>query len=506
VNKAYHPFLFAIYPILFLYSQNIDEFSPDVLLGPILVSVSFTLAMSVLIWKFSKNRLRGAFLLSLFLLVFFSYGHFYHFLEVSRLLGFSILGEQKFALSLYGLLFAVLTFFSYKKIRDWPKSTVFLNVLGLSLVSLTLIGIVSNYKIGERLKVETSPPTEHGVEKGAPDIFYIILDGYPRQDVLHEIHQFDNSQFLAFLKTKNFRILGNSHSNYPGTSLSLASSLNLNYIDQLIPAEQRRSDNRWLLKDLIQRNYVLKFLKERGYVTAAFDSGYFHTELKNVDHFYATGWFLNEFHEALLDTTPAWVVFKNIGRYQMQRRRILYVLDHLPDPTDATKPVFVFAHIMALHPPFVFGPNGEERSPQSSSLQFWKDFGDPSIKELSRQYQDQLTYINKRMQSTVQAILENRKRPVLIILQGDHGSSFLSTEQGSSFYQERFSILNAIHVSQETPLYDSMSPVNTFRVIFNSFFGTTYKRLEDRSFYSLRNTPYQWEDVTEQTKKSSTKE
>lgn len=502
MNRAYHPFLFAIYPILFLYSQNIAEFSPDVLLGPILISVSSTLAMSVLIWKFSKNRLRGAFLLSLFLLVFLSYGHFYHFLEVSGLLGSSILGEQKFVLSLYGLLFAVLAFLCYKKIGNWQKSVRFLNVLALLLVSFPLISIISYQRTGERLKVETSPPTEHDIAKEAPDIFYIILDGYPREDVLHEIHQFNNSQFLTFLKTKNFRILGNSHSNYPGTSLSVASSLNLNYIDQLIPAEQRRSDNRWLLKDLIQRNYVLEFLKKRGYITAAFDSGYFHTEIKNVDHFYATGWFLNEFHEAILDTTPAWALFKNIGRYQIQRRRILYILDHLPDSKDDTKPVFVFAHIMALHPPFVFGPNGEERSRQSSSLQFWKDFGDPSRKELSQQYQEQLTYINKRMQSTIQAILKNRKRPVLIILQGDHGSSFLSPEQ-SSFYKERFSILNAIYGSDETLLYDSMSPVNTFRIIFNSFFGTTYELLKDRSFYSLRKTPYQWEDVTEQTKKST---
>jgi hypothetical protein len=503
LNKPFHPILFAIYPILFLYSQNVADFPPGVLRGPILVSLLLTLAVSAVIWKFSTNRLRGAFILSLFLFVFFSYGHFYHFLEESELLRFGILGEQKFVLSFYGLLFGIAAFLCYKKIRDWRKSTFLLNVLGLFLLSFTFITVLSQHKGATRLKAETLSATESAADKEAPDIFYIILDGYPRQDVLWKVHQFDNSEFLEFLKTQGFHILGNSHSNYPGTSLSLASSLNLNYIDQLIPAEQRRSNNGWFLKDLIQRNHVLQFLKKRGYVTAAFDSGYFQTELKNVDHFYATGWFLNEFHEALLDTTPAWVLFKNIGRYQMQRRRILYILDHLPDPKDATKPVFVFAHIMALHPPFVFGPNGEERSPQSSSLQFWKDFGDPSRKELSLQYQEQLTYINKRMQSAVQAILRNRNRPVLIILQGDHGSSFLSSEQGTSFYQERFSILNAIHVSDETLLYDSMSPVNTFRVIFNSCFGTTYKLLEDRSFYSLRNTPYQWEDVTKQTKKSA---
>lgn len=502
MNKPFHPLLFAIYPILFLYSRNVADFPPVVLLGPILTSLIFTLAVSGLIWKFSKNQLRGTFFLSLFLLVFFSYGHFFHFLEESGLLGFKILGEQKFVLSFYGLLFAALVFFSYRKIHDWKQSTFFFNLLGLFLVLFTLIGMISFGQSPARLIPERSSQIQSTAAKQDPDIFYIILDGYPRQDVLWDIHQFDNSEFLKFLETQGFRILRNSHSNYPGTSLSLASSLNLNYIDQLIPAEQRRSDNRWFLKDLIQKNYVLQFLKNRGYVTAAFDSGYFHTELKNVDHFYATGWFLNEFHEALLDTTPAWVLFKNFGRYQMQRHRILYILDHLPDPRNDAKPVFVFAHIMALHPPFVFGPNGEERSPKKSSLQFWKDFGDPSRKELSQQYQDQLTYINKRMQTTVMRILKSRNRPVLIIIQGDHGSSFLSPEQGPSFYQERFSILNAIHVSDNSLLYDSMSPVNTFRVIFNSVFGTAYKLLEDRTFYSLRNSPYQWEDVTKLTKKS----
>ncbi len=501
--KPFHPLLFAIYPILFLYSRNVAEFPPGVLTGPLLVSLLFTLPVFAFLWKFSKNRLRSAFVLSLFLLIFFSYGHFYHFLEEAGLLGFGILGEQKFVLSLYGLLFAVLVFLTYKKIRDWKKCTFLLNVLGLSLVSLALANVIFSYNASFRWKAGTSSETEAIAGKEAPDIFYIILDGYPRHDILNEIHQYDNSKFLEFLKKKGFRILEDSHSNYPGTSLSVASALNLDYIDRLIPEEKRQSDNRWFLKDLIQRNHVIEFLKRQGYVTAAFDSGYFHTELKNVDHFFATGWFLNEFHEALLDTTPAWVVFKNIGRYEVQRSRILYILDHLPDPRDPSKPVFVFAHIMALHPPFVFGPNGEERSPEKSSLQFWKDFGDPSSKDLSQQYQDQLTYLNKRIQSTVQAILESRNRPVLIILQGDHGSSFLAPERGAPFYQERFSILNAIRVSDESLLYDSMTPVNTFRVIFNLLFGNSYNLLEDRSFYSLPKTPYKWEDVTMQMKKST---
>lgn len=248
---------------------------------------------------------------------------------------------------------------------------------------------------------------------------------------------------------------------------------------------------------------MLQFLKSRGYATAAFDSGYFPTEMKQVDDFYATGWLLNEFHEALLDTTPAWVLFKNVGRHETQRRRILYILDHLPDVKHQTKPVFVFAHIMALHPPYVFGPNGEDIQQRKSSLRFWEDFGNPTPQELSHQYKQQLAFINKKVAQVVSLIASNRTRPVCIVIQGDHGSSFESPQTEREYFRERFSILNAVRLPQETSrfkanqLYDSISSVNTFRVIFNAVFGANLPLLPDRSFYSVRNDPFNWKEVTD---------
>jgi Sulfatase len=497
MSRPFHPLLFAIYPILFLYARNMDEFPLAVLLGPIIVSLAITCLLLLFLRKFTINLARSAFLLSLFLMLFFSYGHFYHLLEDANLLNFELLGDQKGVLTIYGIAFVLLSVISYKAIQDWKAATQFANVFAIALIFFALLNIgrqsirasgpVSNLNevIGEQT---TSNPD-------APDIFYIILDGYPRQDVLQQLHHFDNSEFISFLTENGFCVLPDSHSNYPGTSLSLASSLNYQYLDSFIPKDHHDSSNRWLLTKLIQNNRVLEFLKEHGYKTAAFDSGYFSTELKTVDQFFATGWFLNEFHDALLDTTPAWVLFKNLGRYEMQRKRILYILDHLPDAKDRYQPVFVFAHIMALHPPFVFGPNGEERNVRESSLKFWQDFGEPSRVELSKQYTDQLTFVNKKVKQTITHILGDRKRPVLIILQGDHGSSFLKqNEQG--FYKERFSILNAIHFDQGR-FHPSITPVNTFRVIFNSLFQTKLQLLPDRSFYSVRDKPYNLQEVTD---------
>ena len=455
--------------------------------------LGLALIIGLLIGRFSKNRLRSAFLFSLILLLFFSYGHFFYFLESAQLSA-----DPKIVLSVYCVIFAAIVFICYKKIRNWENATRLLNVLGIVLVALALAGTIlfvlktsgSETEVHPSLRVEAIPD--------APDIFYIILDGYPRRDVLQRIHQYDNSEFLSFLRSKGFRVLEQSHSNYPGTALSLASSLNFSYLEEIVPKQEMSSGNRWYLKQLIEKNRVLELLRKQGYLTAAFDSGYFATEMKRVDQFYATGWFLNEFHEALLDTTPVWVVFKNIGRYTIQRKRILYILDHLPDVRDPSKPVFVFAHIMALHPPYVFGPNGEERDHRKSSLRFWKDFGDPTPQEISQQYQDQLSFINKKVSSTVEAILGNRKRPVVIVIQGDHGSSFVPQAQEKEFYRERFSILNAILLPKENGLYDSISSVNTFRILFNAYWNSNLPVLPDRSFYSKRDDPYNWKEVTVQ--------
>jgi hypothetical protein len=494
MNKPFHPFLFAIYPILFLYSKNRTEFPPHVITGPILICTMFTLLAFAVLWIFSKNRLRSAVLLSVFLILFFSYGHLYQLIEKSGLTE-----NPKTVLSMYGLILGLALVLCYRKIRDWRQATRGFNLFGIALIAIPLFGTASAlFQAPRSVAHQTAQvPAQSNNEK--PDIFYIILDGYPRQDILKQLHQFDNFDLLDFLKRKHFKVLENSHSNYPGTSLSLASSLNFSYLDELIPAEEIRVGNQWYLKKLIEKNRTMEFLKKQGYDTVAFDSGYFTTEIKSADHFYATGWFLNEFHEALLDTTPAWVIFKNIGRYEIQRRRILHILDNLANAKHASRPVFVFAHVMALHPPFVFGPNGEEIN-RGSSLKFWEDFREPSAPERSQQYRNQLTFINKKIKATIQSILANRKRPVFIVLQGDHGSSFVSPEKEVDFLQERFSILNAILLPSGNQLYDSMSPVNTFRVILNSLFQTNLPLLQDRSFYSNRDEPYRWKEVTAKLK------
>ncbi len=483
-----------------------DEFPFSVVLLPVGFSFFFIILLWVFPGSFLPNKQKFAWVLSLFLLFFFSYGHFYNLLEEHAILGVGILGDNKVILSLYGVLFAALTLVSVKSIRNWVEATKVATLFACLLVVVSVLNIVFYYVRGasgaqSNRKQETAAQGPSGPQTGRlPDIYYMILDGYPRADVLSGLHGYDNSEFIHFLRQHGFFVGEQSRSNYPGTALSLASSLNFNYLNDLLPQVPRDSTNLWPLTNLIRNNMVCSFLKNRGYSIVAVDSGYFPTQLRNADQFLATGWFLNEFHDALLDTTPAWALAKNLGRYSMQRKRILQILEQIGNIPAIEAPQFVFAHLMALHPPFVFGPNGEEIEPRKSSLGFWREFSDTSKETQRKQYIDQLTFINKKVEEAVEKILVRRSRPSVIILQGDHGSSFLSLAKDGNgkFYQERFSILNAIRAPEgRLPgRYDTMSPVNTFRIVLNDTFAAGYELLKDESFYSQRESPYRLIRIT----------
>jgi hypothetical protein len=76
------------------------------------------------------------------------------------------------------------------------------------------------------------------------------------------------------------------------------------------------------------------------------------------------------------------------------------------------------------------------------------------------------------------------------------------TEQDVKFLKAQFKILNAYYLPNggEKYLYDSISPVNTFRVIINAYFGEHLELLPDRSYYSNYIMPYNFVDVTDKVK------
>ena len=68
-----------------------------------------------------------------------------------------------------------------------------------------------------------------------PDVYYVILDTYGSASMLREFYDFENSGFITSLQNRGFFVAEESFSNYAMTTLSLASSLNMYYLDRLSP-------------------------------------------------------------------------------------------------------------------------------------------------------------------------------------------------------------------------------------------------------------------------------
>jgi phosphoglycerol transferase MdoB-like AlkP superfamily enzyme len=179
-------------------------------------------------------------------------------------------------------------------------------------------------------------------------------------------------------------------------------------------------------------------------------------------------------------------------------------MNKAPDIKEVNSPKFVYTHILAPHPPFTFDENGMLQSSDynfiTSDGSHYYDKGGTVDKYLEG-YVNNIKALNNLLKTLINRIKENSEQPSIIILQGDHGpGSGLDWESlENTNIRERFSILNAYYFYDQnySSLYPQITPVNSFRVIYNQYFGTDYDLLADRSFYSIWDKPYKFTEVTD---------
>ena len=338
----------------------------------------------------------------------------------------------------------------------------------------------------------------------SPDIYYIIVDAYARNDVLQSQYEFDNSAFLNELQRRGFYIGDQSRSNYHLTETSVASSLNMTHLDELGMDE---FETRLPIRSLISDSAVVRFLKSAGYSTACIESGKSDTSCVDFDWYFESPFALNEYQDVLYHGSVLPEILP--GEYvrsaaRLHGDRVINALEMIPQIIDdRDKPTFVFSHMLSPHPPFVFDAEGNEVEHYGYYLIADADsFTTPNGGDtgLYRDcYVQQLQYVNTRLIQMIDQI-QAKNRDAIIIIQGDHGPrmGFADVEGSgesdpSARYREGFSILNAIHVPRQyrPQFYSSMSPVNTFRLIFNEVFKTNLPIIADHSFfeeqYAFRN-------------------
>jgi hypothetical protein len=515
-----------------LLESNRDQIAVQGAFRAMLVSVVIALGLFLIVRLVVREWEKAALITSMALLLFFSYGHLYLVILGEELFGV-VVGRHRYLILLCSLILGFWMWFVLKKIQNPNLWNSALSLVAGVAVILPLIGVVqSEFKPWVDLQRSQESrslqqPSNVHLNGNARDIYYIVVDGYGRDDILRDIYGFDNSEFIKFLDNEGFYIAEESKSNYIQTALSLASSLNMEYVNYLADSLGEESFDRDPLNHLIQDNHVLQYLDQRGYNLVAFDTGHEATSLHEVDVFLSSeelstllpDWLMVKrimpFEELLLKTTAVVGVLDRIKiaedayyksivdpLYQAQRNRILYTLDTLADIPETEGPNFIFAHIVAPHPPFVFGPDGEARNPDASfTYHDGSDFLEAvgTREEYIKGYRDQLVFLNKQLKRIIDDILSNSDRLPIIILQSDHGpGAYLNWQSVSQTnLDERTSILNAYYWPEveDVYFYPSISPVNSFRLMLNVYFGENYELLEDRTYFSPSNQPYRFTEV-----------
>jgi hypothetical protein len=320
-----------------------------------------------------------------------------------------------------------------------------------------------------------------------PDIYYIILDAYNRADNLLLLG-FDNSQFLDSLREMGFFVADCSQTNYQRTALSLASSLNMDYLFNAIPNEGPKDDNARPVYNAIKNNRVRRELKNLGYEIVAFQSGYRWGEWRDADIFFKPDStllftkYLTPFEILFIESTALkfavdlnWLPFLNDAylRYGEHYERVHYALDTLPEIAALPGPKLTYAHLIIPHSPYVFLPDGSI-NPEVDSLEWTDEEG----------YINNVKFINSALEPVIREIIQESERPPVIVIQADHGTAFLQ--------ERRYFILNAYYLpgKEDVDIPSTITPVNTFRLIFNLYFDADFPYRENVSFTNDIGRPY----------------
>lgn len=503
-RMPFHPLLLGIYPLLALLVSNISEI--DIAKGT--RSVWITLGLILLVWLVLllvfRNWGKAALGASLVLLVFFAQAHVQPYYWVVVLLA--------------AALFVWLFFWQDERVAS---VNVALNVAGIVLVALAIYQLSTFERAPDETAAPLSTPpvnveatiVDEVVSK--PDVYLFILDAYPRADFLAQEFGYDNQPFVDALEAMGLYVGQCSQSNYLNTRLTLSSMYNMQYVDELTAEMEPPAERLEDLDPFIQSNTVRATFEELGYDILAFEMGNVWAEWRDADQFiflndqeyldfYSAlvsdqllgtgvgellfGLDMNDFEWFLVQTTALKYLFDTIDtqsaatldedfvQMMLKYQLVRFVFDEIRNVPDIPGPKFTLIHILLPHHPYPFTADG--------GLLL-------SYEDEDQAFVDQIAYLNSQMVPTIEHLMATSEQEPIIIVMGDHGVAPPGSGGGSS------DILNVYNLPDggEDLLYPTISPINTFRLIFSHYFGLDVDLLDDRSFVSGQSTPLDFIEV-----------
>ena len=500
--------LFGLWPILLIYTITLGDYTPEQLVEPIVFVGLMNLTIWALLWCVYKDASRAAVIVSILSLANFFY------LPLADLLSgalkvFGLMLPDQTVLAAYLVILATLLWTAHNGKAGFGDRAIAINSQALvlpavSIVALlcalnifNIVGFESKESVIVREMMERSFSLDQKLSAGKTsktsmnsDVYYIVIDGFANSATLKNLLGYDNSDFIDYLKKNDFYVAEKSCSNHDRTIFSVTSSLNMDFMTPLADKLGAASVDSYVPLKLLRENRVMKMFKGAGYRIINVCSGFCPTDYmpsadQNIRSGWGTGFNMSLLHLTLVGALEPYLhlVENEYASTRLAPMRRAAEIAHLQGPK------FVLIHCLLTHPPLIFDENGNHL-PLSKQL-----LAAPYIKE---PYVGQLKFTEKKLKELIDAICSTDKNAI-VILQSDHGSACTDWHDSKQFSVERMRILNAYRVPEKVraKLYETITPVNTFRILLADMLGADLHTLEDRSYIAIPPAEqYKFQEVT----------
>lgn len=488
-HKLYFIVLLPLFFIWHGWAEHAGFLAVKGLLPVLLIYLVMSLLLFFLFRWLLKDARKGALMAVWCMAFYLFYGAIFDFLKAHS--PWTFLYRNPVLLGSFLILSAGLFIYLRRTTKPLTRISFFLNLLLLiylvydSTVLIWKYSTSSTPAAGIELRLPGSRPIPDSCNK--PDIYFLLFDEYSNSAALKENFDFDNSGLDSFLVSRGFRLQPKSSSNYPETMFSMASMLNMNFLNW-------RDFNREVIKEDYMRctgeikdNEVLRFLTANGYQTV----NYSFFDLVNhpapvnqrwlsIDTRLVTeGTLLPRITKSFEGQIAQYEFLRKllpVKSYRGQMRNndqcIEGVLKEAERKTDA--PRFIYGHFLIPHFPFFKDAAGRQLS-------------DSIVYGVMREtihplpyYLDYVRYANTEIERLVNTIQQKNPNAVIIFM-SDHGYRWKGRGTNPAWL---FRNQNAVYFPNREygAFYDSITNVNQFRIIFNTLFRQQYPLLKDSVF------------------------
>jgi hypothetical protein len=493
-----HSFLLPVFFVLHNYKQYYGLVSGAVAMEVFCKILAFFIIFFLLMLVTTKKLNKSLQLTTLFGFVFLFYGVIKDFFQFT--LGVPFLSKYTVLLPVVFVSTILLIRLIQKK-KDYRKSNLFQNTLLLVFIFIDGILFASDNSLflkqnlltkNERLDLDKLP-----IPSSKPDVYYLVFDSYPGSSFLRDYMQFDNSLLDSSLTEKGFHILKDPESNYNRTAFSIASTLNFEYLETIKDFSLITSKDYNLARLTIEKSTVPKVFRSYNY-------DFYNLSIFNIadlpsiyrENFLTLPEQNVLLHNTLLERLRSDLLWNlMMGKFSIRFVQKMYevnedeyisrmkrergfndtVIDSLLKiPLQKTgHPKFIYAHLYLPHPPFFYDENGKQND--------FKDILPSKSLENKPLFFSYLKYTNKVILEVTSQIIQSAGKNTVIVVQSDHGYRDFNGEPPKMLFKN----YSAFYFPDRnySSLYDTMSNINTFPVIFNKYFNTKIPLQKDTTVF-----------------------